>query len=302
MHNGILSSLKKDPHLALARFASGKDDSINIVGAYGDSAPYPVWFGKTSSLERGMGRLRMERDALAHLAPWAQALNLPSLLFFEDTGKEVCLIQSGVAGFPSDFHVGVGNALPVPAIQSLEWLERFQDQVTPPQMLTVSGVVDRMIEGLHSGRLQSEAIRGLAAFLQSERPGGQVKLTATHGDYWRGNVLFGPAGIGVIDWDELRTSFALEDVFTYVLSCVPYNHRTPATPIEAFQYTFFSESPGAQFLGSKARAMGLSESVVRFCFYGFVANRLVWKEFSKDWLDLLHWLYEQKFPAPVHFP
>lgn len=301
MHNGILAALRKDAHLSLARFASGKDDSINIVGAYGDSAPFPVWFGKTSSLDSGMGRLRMERDALTHLAPWSQALNLPSILFFEDTGDEVCLIQTGVAGFPSGFHVGTGSTLPAPALRSLEWLERFQEQVTPPRELTVSGTVGRMIEGLHSAQVQSEGVRGLTALLHQERPGPSVKLTATHGDYWRGNVLFGPQGIGVIDWDELRAGFALEDFFTYVLSCVPYNHRTPATPIEAFQYTFFSASPGAQYLGTKARSMGLSESDVRFCFYGFVANRLVWKEFSKDWLDLLDWLQERKFPAPVRF-
>ncbi len=297
MHNAILSRVKAETTHSLARFASGKDESISIVGSY-NQTDYPIWIGKTSSDKQGMARLRKERDALLYLQPWSKALHIPSLLHFEESEAETCLIQSGVGGFPSQFETEGRSELPGEAFQALEWLERFQTTVRAPEKLTLKAMLDRLLQQLQSPHFQNAAVDGLVEVLKQDQPSAGFTPCATHGDFWRGNVLFGPSGIGVIDWDELRSSFPLEDVLTFVLSCVP---SRPVSVIEEFKYTFFSTSASARYLASKAKKSSLSPEEGRYWFYFFVGNRLIWKEFDKDWRSLLDWFRESKYPTPNCF-
>src|SRR6266404_7961911 len=109
MHNTILQRLKQDPLQSLARFASGRDEGISIVGCFRSNVNYPVWLAKTSSAASGMERLRKERDALAYLQPWSEQFRIPSVLDWHVSDGEICLILSGLPGFPDNFNTtGVG--------------------------------------------------------------------------------------------------------------------------------------------------------------------------------------------------
>ena len=145
-----------------------------------------------------------------------------------------------------------------------------------------------------------EPLSDLVDLLQREQPGDRLVRVAAHGDFWRGNVLFGSGGVGVIDWDGLRSSVALEDYFAFALCCVPYR-RHKVTPVEAFEYVFFSPSPASRYLQKRVGELDISKAEARFSFYVFVAKRLVWKDFAADWQALLAGLRTLRFPAPTCF-
>ena len=287
------------PSLSLARFASGrKDESVSTVGAFHSDVVYPVWIGKTSSDKRGMDRLRKERDALVHLQPWSPTFQIPVLVHFEESETQICLIQTGVSGFPSLFANASGRDLPRHAIQALELLEKFQSSVQPPEVLTLRAMVDRVLQDLQLFASRNSAIDGLANILRHEQPGDDIQLVATHGDFVWGNILFSATGVGVVDWEELRTGFALDDVLTLILSCVQLRITTT---VEAFQHAFYSSTEAGRYLSNRIRNTGMSIGQARFWFYLFVARRLIWKRFDDDWQALLVWFLEKGYPTPTCF-
>jgi hypothetical protein len=294
MNSAILNRLREGPDLVLARLPSGTEETIRIVGAYRKNRDFPVWIAKTSFAEEGQQRLRREHDALMFLDLWSRPLGIPSVICFQDSLSESCLIQTGAEGFPLQVDLRRKRWLSRVVTVS-EWIDAFQASVLPPDQLSSAAIIEQAVKKLQEVADCDDTVQQLIRILREECPSQGLHVTATHGDFWCGNVFLGPHGVNVIDWDELRTGLPLEDFFTFALSCAPNILKAA----EAFEYTFFSSSPTATYIRKKILELGLTSAEARLNFYLFVANRIAWKDFAPEWQAVLKWLDERRYPSPA---
>jgi Ser/Thr protein kinase RdoA (MazF antagonist) len=67
-------------------------------------------------------------------------------------------------------------------------------------------LVDEPAERLQKAVTRKDAVDRLAAALRAQLAGRRVRLGWTHGDFYPGNILVGPAGrvTGIVDWSQVR--------------------------------------------------------------------------------------------------
>ena len=298
MHKAILQRLCSDPRQSLARFATNRE-GMNIVGAFRDRVDHPLWIAKTATTPAAIAHLRQERDALVHLQPWSKALNIPAVLDAEETEEDLCLIQGAVDGVAPRMRLPVNlssRRFPQPMLAAMSWLEHFRRWVTPPGGKSLMDITHEVIHGLEFLRPHSTStIDGLIKVLRNNPPSGRIPVVAVHGDFWWQNTLFGPHGIGVIDWDAFHAGVAIEDIFTFALSCCIPNGRH-LHDIDSFKSAFFASTSVCQFVQEAIADCHLGVGDARFCFYFFIANRTLFKASSNDWLKVLGWLLEHDYP------
>jgi aminoglycoside phosphotransferase len=301
MHRAVLCRLQAQPTVSLSRLQSRKD--VSIVAAFRSGFQNPVWIAKTSKARSGMDRLRHESAALQFLQPWSSQFRIPAILDLEDTGQEVCLIQSGIGGnlkeitfelFPSR------QPIPEAVILALDWLKNFREVIPAPQNGRKPLSCEEL-SGMIRGRSDLEAAAAaLAATLVESQPKAALGLAPTHGDFWCNNVLFSRAGVGVIDWEVFGSGFIFDDIATFVWSVSYLCRGKPLDAVASSQNIFFSESSVAQYLKRALVDGGLRESELRYCFYSFLARRVLFdSEPTVDyWRRLLVWLQSRDFPEP----
>lgn len=127
----------------------------------------------------------------------------------------------------------------------------------------------------------------LASF--RELLGKPVPLVYTHGDFWAGNILVCPHGLGVIDWeDPLVLNFPLFDVFLLLVSC---EFKVPDLKMENdfelfravyFQENYFSQA-ARRCIDHYVRQLGLDRAFVRPLF------ALAWVYFANKKYEYLRY-------------
>jgi Ser/Thr protein kinase RdoA (MazF antagonist) len=185
----------------------------------------------------GEESLRQQQATLQQLAgdprlvPWRRFL--PEVLAHGDVAARTYSIERAVPGTVgsstpgspeateaavrtiAEFHRVTGRSAPVPAALVDSWLGPALSLVADVPMLLGPTRRHRLV-GLVGDRIRE----GLA--------GRSVWLARTHGDYFPGNVFFGPSAevTGVIDWGQSREDdVALIDPMTLVLEERPRARR-----------------------------------------------------------------------------
>jgi Ser/Thr protein kinase RdoA (MazF antagonist) len=184
---------------------------------------------KLARTSAGNDSLLLQRETLQKLAaedrlgPWRRLL--PEVIAHGDAGARRYMIERAVPGT-------IGSALPPSAVTgrnavlAIAGLHRGGGVAAVPSAAEVDGWLQPglsllaelpMLLGPARRRRLVDALRDR---IRAGTEGRAVWRSRTHGDYFPGNVFFGPAGevTGIIDWGQSRDEDpALIDVATYLL-------------------------------------------------------------------------------------
>lgn len=153
------------------------------------------------------------------------------------------------------------------------WLAAFHRRTRHPERLV--GLPDALSE---PGRVGEPPWWGeLRARLARER----LPSSASHGDFWPGNVLTDADGLGVIDWEHFRPQAPpFEDLFHYPLTLGLLWHPRGAGPVEpmrGFRRAFLDPGPLAEAVRGYAldycRATGLDPGLLDPLFRAYLLTR-----------------------------
>jgi aminoglycoside phosphotransferase len=291
MHELILSRLQNGAQLA--RLPSGTNQSISIMAGFGQEG-IPQWIAKLSSSAEGRQTLAQESEALAYLGTCPSQLDIPKVLDYRDSGTEACLIQSGVGGSPIVItEESVSNLQPW-VRKAVEWLAMFQKGVKVPS-LGIQYTTAKAVAELKGYSGPETAIRNLGDFLANKEV--SLPMVAVHGDYWRSNLFFDHDKLSVIDWSGFGAGSPLEDHLALLFSTFAYQ-ESASRAAEIAQLTIFGNNALTAELRSWTDKNGLNREQANLAVYLFLANRLIWKRFSADWLKVISVLDSQGFPPP----
>ena len=284
-------------HGVAARFASSRGP---IIGLMPDDDATPFWICKSATGNLGVRRLRAEYHALVHLAPWADELQVPRVISWEDADDECCLVQSGIDGLQDD--TGLSTHLSEAQLnrrflEVLAWIDKFQTVALPGfrRVIDVAAACAAQIEG------RSEFSPAAAPVIQMLRNLGSLGLRSavpTHGDFhWR-NVLQQHPGVGVIDWASFTSGFPLQDRFSYIVNNVYFEPGRYFRLVENYRHVFFSESTVCRWLASLLRSWGYSPQESSQWFYCFLASQLCLDADmpAQTWLEILDFLASHSYP------
>lgn len=118
--------------------------------------------------------------------------------------------------------------------------------------------------------------------------GVPVPLVYTHGDFWAGNILVCPHGLGVIDWeDPLVLNFPLFDVFLLLVSCeFKVDECKMENDFDLFRAVYFQENyfsrAARRCIDHYVAQLGLDRAFVQPLF------ALAWVYFANKKYDYLH--------------
>jgi hypothetical protein len=242
--------------------------------------------------------LRREHEALAYLEPWAEALAIPRVFFWEDDPCQCCLIRSGLQGEADSV------ALPVTSPQEvldrhfrkpLDWLGRFQSLAPPPEAISVRSLCESVLE-----RLSGSGLTGLAAAIDKGMPEAGRGAISVHGDFFPRNVLLSSACVGVVDWDRFGAGLPLQDLFYLFVGADFFHDHRLCTLAEIGRYALFSSLPLCRYVMRRIELAGVSSREAACYFYCYLAAHLLEECLDRSWIwfVLLGWLEAAGFPAP----
>src|SRR5205823_2623165 len=136
------------------------------------------------------------------------------------------------------------------------------------------------------------------------RAGEPAPRTASHGDYWAGNILFsaarGDERAGVIDLEGLRARDRLHDLFSLFTACSYVVDRKIQVGVSAsrFFFLFFSDGAAARFIRDSLRELRPAEQELRRAFYLFIGNsiRIKGPRYRDSWAQIVRQLASRGFP------
>ncbi len=323
MHE-LVRDLLPAPALAPRLVRLPLDDGA-LIAAFAPRAEAPLWVAKTAYGAAACLRLRAEAEALGRLVALAHTLNLPRRLAWRECGDgpeiSACLVQSTVAGTRRLWCLSSARPwarLPPLLEAAADWLRRFQRLAQVDALGLAPLRLGELAEQtwlclLNDRRLHPEWRPLLEALPALPRVAPHLPTTATHGDFWVGNLLWQPPWrVGVVDWSGLSAGSALDDLLTFT-SNPPRRPAEPARPrLACWQAMWFSPGRPREFLRSWARDAGYSEGDARSAFYIFLFRRMRWElglglqtrsrddrlQAAREWLAIVHWLAEHRFPDP----
>jgi Phosphotransferase enzyme family len=260
----------------------------------------PIWISKSASGETAARRIRMEYLALDHLAPWADELQIPRVIEWEETANECRLTQTGISGRQDDTGVSThasGHTLDLKFADVFAWIDKFET-VALPRYCTVNALAAEFAGKIENKPAIRSSATELIRLLFELRRVGHMAAVPTHGDlHWR-NVLLQHPGVGVIDWATFDSGFPLQNKFSYTVNNVYFEHGRSFRLVENYHHVFFSDSPACKWLLNLVRQMGFSIEEASQLFYCFFANQLCLDAEMpvQTWLDILDFLRENRFP------
>ncbi len=252
----------------LLRMVTGTQPAV--IACFGNQ-PAPLWIAKSSSNETCDELLRREYAALLYLKPWAESLGIPQPWDWEQGPQGVCLIQQGMAGKnPAEFQLG-GTALN----QAIRWLENFQRQVPPSMPASLPDLIHRdwrrsqqAPDPFGLGQILLEAVR------QKSAPA--LPVTASHGDFWYGNLLYDHGSITVVDWQCMESRPPVEDLLTLILKAEDRSADCGRGNLEAFLQFWHMPWIAACWRKQLAR-LSWTEAAGAQGFYLYLARRIRWE-------------------------
>ena len=299
VHRCVLSRVAAH-NVPLSRIGRAKSNrGIDIVYS---RAACDSWIAKIARDNAAGMQLRREYDALEQLKPWAEQLNVPQVLAWDDEPADVCLIQTLLPGTyervtfaVSDSQAAMMRMLGAP----LRWVETFVQAVRLRDPQDTRAVTEKLVRELEAGTDVRTSFPAFLDMLSADARACNTAGVPTHGDFFPGNVAYRDAGIAVYDWEGLGPGYPLQDTFSYIVNSDYCSNGRTCTWAEKYRHVFFSESAAAAIVSDVIAGARLSREAVRHCFYGFLATQLSGKGLKpSDWKPLLSELDAAGYPAP----
>ncbi len=287
----------------LLRAATGTRMQLVIcMGA----AARPLWIAKTAANETGRNILAREYQALRELEPWAGRLGIPRCYDWKP-GPPACLIMEGLAGRPG--HGMARREKEICLNRALDWLRKFQAMV-PARNLSAREYWNRCWVRSCLDPDPAGTAHGILSWLGRQNP-REWALTASHGDFWLGNLLLEADAIKVFDWGCYDTRGPLDDVYTLLLHAIapmPNGH----CDLESFRGCFWESRNMARKCSEIYHAWKITAAQARWEFYMFLARRIRWEtgregqfrspafrlNARQRWAAIRQWLRECGYPYP----
>ena len=161
--------------------------------------------------------------------------------------------------------------------RAMNWLEAFQRETTSEDVLwNVKAEIERQLATCDF----KLTIRFRLDLLRSahEHETLSLPVTASHGDYWPGNVLLEPARISVIDWDYFKhEEWPLLDLFLFVSTyarAYPWSGWKWVPRGEAFKKAFLQQNWFSEMIRESLKSyflrMKLPASAIHLLFAHFL--------------------------------
>jgi len=294
--------------IALSTIAARPGSSV--VLAFGRSNPFPLWAAKIALTADSAALLRREYAALETLRPWASRLNIPVTLEWTGTAPS-CLVTSGVSGrvYPITLPVETGSRVDGRRLRAaVDWLRLLQSTVPIDALGRDSCGADADdLQELEREADRSPDIPELHGLCEWLRHTGDARTrTASHGDYWAGNILFAAGRDGehpgVIDLEGFRARDRFHDLLSLFTACNYFVDRKMHDRLSAARFfqLFFSEGPAARFIRASLRELQPTEPELRRAFYLFIGNsvRVKGPTYRSSWAQIVRELAKRRFPAP----
>jgi hypothetical protein len=266
----------------------------------GEKAPAAVGKSSTTPTQREMA-LR-ECNALERLAPYAEELSVPRLLFQEDTASGFIHLQTALPGKSLRRELSPGDGKLIAAqFDTIEgWLAKLQ--ALAPSEASLAAVFRQRILAATPAcvpRVLLDAAAGSLPLFAA------VPAVAVHGDFFGGNVLVAGSRVSVIDWDTFHYGAALEDLFSFATGAV-FRYQEIELSAKSIWDVFWGSSPlaartRAAVLRALARA-GLPAERLRPLYWMYLIDRLT----RESYLDTAAWrifaagYMAAGMPAPWH--
>jgi O-antigen/teichoic acid export membrane protein len=166
---------------------------------------------KLAATSKGAASLRREHVVLRRLlseeqlGPWRELLPVP--LHAGELADGAFLLTSRLPGENAgQVAPHLSRLLSPAAINAIAPLHRATASVQVLDSILLKRLVDEPIGQLRMVVRRKDQVDRLAACLHEQMAGRSVTLGWTHGDYYPGNLLVGPAGqvTGIVDWSGAR--------------------------------------------------------------------------------------------------
>ncbi len=276
-----------------------------LIACFGKK-PVPLWLAKISPNPICDELLRQEYTALLYLKPWAESLGIPQVWDWEQSAQGTCLIQQGMPGKnPADFRLG-GTALN----QAIGWLETFQRMVPPAALFTMP---DLILRDWDRSQREPDPFRlsGLLLEMLRQQSAPALPVTASHGDFWYGNILYADSGIRVVDWQCMGSRPPVEDLLTLLLKSEYRSSLAGRGDLESFLQFWHAPWIAACWRHYLAQ-LGWTEAAGKLGFYLYLARRIRWESGMEGqfrspaerlaanmrWSGIVEWLAARRFPMP----
>jgi len=303
MHRAILSQIQRTAGpVQLMRIYSER--GCAIICAFNEGEASPLWVAKIARNAEAIARLKREHQALSYLAPWAELLQLPRILVWEECSEDACLIMSGVAG--QQMVLTLSRNASIKTVKHsfgpvVSWLHTFWLKVPPPPPATsVNRLADSLCRRIAAMEEWRDRMDGVIEVLARGRPCGDAPPVPVHGDFFSMNVMLSRGELHVIDWDHFTAGFPLHDLFGFIVNSQYIHARRLCAKTEAYFHVLFSQSPVSRFLRDQIRQLQVSPEIARFYFYGFLATQVLVETATPptEWYPLLEELKRLDYPGP----
>ncbi len=183
------------------------DSAVIMVRAAEDEAGVL----KVATTSSGMAGLHREHEVLRRLRSderlglWRDLLPVP--LDAGDISGGAFLLTSRLPGQDGrQVAPELGNLLTPAAVNAITPLHRVTSTMHVVNDVVLNQLVDEPAGRLRAAVRHKVAVDRLVAYLHGQLTGRWVSLGWTHGDFFPGNVLVGPAGrvTGIVDWGQVR--------------------------------------------------------------------------------------------------
>lgn len=288
---------------ALLRAATGT--RMTLVICMGASVK-PQWVAKIATNDTGRDILAREYQALRELEPWAESLGIPRCDDWK-ASPPTCLIMEGLAGRPG--HGLAEREIEICLDRALIWLRKLQT-VVPARKISAR---DYWRETWMRSQLDPDPAGTAHTLLTwlGKQPPQEHALTASHGDFWLGNLLLDGGEIKVFDWGCYDTRGPLDDAYTLLLHAMapaPNGH----CDLESFRGLFWENRDMAGRCAAIYRTWKITAEQARWEFYMFLARRIRWEtglegqfrspafrlNAQQRWAAIGQWLRERNYPFP----
>ena len=265
---------------------------------FAPGATAPTVIGKLPRTALDVEIARREAAALEALAPAAEALHVPRLLFQTelDDGRFLFL-QSGLTGVPLADKADHFDLI-------LPWLDRFQSSAPAAGSLEEAVRCAIALCRTKLPDLTSAEGRLLAAAAEAAPRLRPFAATAVHGDFWAGNILREGDRLAVVDWSNYHPGSPLEDLHNFAAAQGYESRGGGEDRMQSMWRVFFGDSPLAlrtrEFSARILDARGFPQDLLRPLFLLFLVRRIACIEFSNHaaWRRFAGRYVEAGLPAP----
>jgi len=262
------------------------------------AARAPAMIGKLPRTPQDTEIARREAAALHALAPFADRLNLPRLLFQADLEDgRFLFVQSGMAGCPLADHADHFDRI-------LPWLDLFQTSVPGAGSMqdAVRDAVNQCrgkLPDLTPGEAQL-----LSAAQETAAQVAPLSATAVHGDFWTGNILQDGERLAVVDWSNYHFGSPLEDLYNFAAAQGYESRGDLEARMRSMWRVFFDDIPlmrrtrqATAWILARRR---ISPERLRPLFILFLVHRIACTEFSNHaaWRRFAERYVESSMPEP----